>query len=86
MLKVDNFLVRVLRPGDREGLHQALTVGPKPLVEFRTLGNHLISSYYVETLLEMHPGFGLLLEGSHPEWAVSGVGMDAVRQYIKETS
>ena len=50
MLKVDNFLVRVLLPGDREGLHQALKVGPKPLVEFRTLGNHLTSSYYVETL------------------------------------
>lgn len=82
---VDNrFKVVVVKNGDSYGRNNVLTHDKDDeLVEFwDTKHDQFVSRYYKSTLLERDSG-GLLLQGDVPEWSISSVGMNEVREMLR---
>ena len=86
MLTVSNFNVHVVRPGDKYGLNNVLTCGPKAQVEFYdnrydfTPRGQFVTRYNVETIRDSDNG--LCLDGGVPAWNISASDMATVRKYI----
>ncbi len=58
-----------------------------PLLEFydarssATRYGQYVGSFHLSALRRRYPGVGLLLEGTVPEWSISGPNMDAVMDF-----
>lgn len=89
------FLVRVVRKGDRYGLDDCLTHDkPEPLIEFYDLKyagtkfgerGQFVSRYYASTIAKHVPGVGLDLHMGVDGWKVDGPAMVAVINLARET-
>jgi hypothetical protein len=88
------FAVRLVRKGDRYGLHGCLTHDiDEPLVEFydtrydhnsdwlEEFKGQFVSRYYAETMLK-HTG-GLCLDGGISDWQVSAGNMAQIKNWLK---
>lgn len=81
-----SWLAKVVRKGDRYGLNNCLTHDkPASLVEFydTSNGEQFVSRYYVETILGIDDGVGLMLYGSCPAWNLDGESVDSVKDWLK---
>ena len=87
-----NFNVRILRPGESDGLCDCLTHEErKPLVEFYDYRyrddqewkrGQFVSRYYAETILEHNPNNALSLDGGIPAWTVPPVSMREILAWL----
>ena len=84
------FNVRLVEMGDAFGLNDMLIhEKDEPVVEFydarqmHTRRGQFISRYYLETLLDGNPVYGLILMGDEPEWRIDFEGYVAVRMAMQ---
>lgn len=90
VFKADKFNVRIVSRGEKYGLNFALThEGIMPLVEFydsrypHTEHGQFVSRYYLDTILNRDPRFGLSLDGGIEEWTVPAQAMGEVITTLK---
>ena len=94
-----DFLVLLIKKGDRYGRDMCLTNDGDPLVSFydktyhhdddeygNFLGQHTGGTYYVKTLLDRDEEYGLNLYGGAPEWAVNVDEMKKVHEWMREVA
>lgn len=82
-----NWKVVVIKQGEHYGLNNKLIHEKEnPLVEFYDMKhNQFVSRYYLNTLLDIPDGQGLLLDGNNPTiWSLDGGAMDSVKQWLSK--
>jgi hypothetical protein len=91
VFKADKFTVRVVSHGDKYGLNFALThKGIMPLVEFydtrypHTEFGQFVSRYYLDTILNHDPSFGLNLDAGVTAWTVPAEAMTQVINKLED--
>ena len=81
-----SWMARIVKQGDKYGLNNCLTHDkPDSLVEFydTSNGEQFVSRYYVETILGIDDGVGLMLYGGSPQWNLDGKSVDSVKNWLK---
>ena len=92
VFKADKFNVRVVSRGDKYGLNFALTHnGIMPLVEFydsrypHTEFGQFVSRYYLDTILNHDPSFGLNLDAGVTAWTVPAEAMIEIINKLEDS-
>lgn len=81
-----SWLVRIVKQGDRYGLNDCLIHDKSAsMVEFYDTSKkeQFVQRYYVETILGIGGGVGLMLDGGCSAWNLDGESVDSVKEWLK---